>query len=414
MKYKYHAVDRAAKKFWGTMDAENESQLREVLRQKNLRPLRIVAEGGRAAASSKNQASFSDMFGSKPGSTAPDLLIFTAFIRQLATMQGAGIPMVQSVQVLAEQSEDKNFGKVLEQVSQAILTGVSLTDALRRYPKVFDKIFINLISAGEVSGSLDKVLNRLAIYYEKAAALRRKIVSASTYPALILVFVTLVVIGLMMFVVPTISDMFKSNGKPLPAATQVIIDISNWMKAQWYVVVGAIAGAVAGGITIWNNEEARRSLDPYLLHVPIFGDLIRKIGVARFSRTFGTMLQSGVPIVEALDITARLAGNYAIEDAIVRTRKSITEGNTIAAPLSKSNVFPKMATSMIAIGEQTGALDQMLTKIAEFYEDEVDAKVSAMTSILEPLMIFIVGGVVAGILIPMYLPIFSMADLQSK
>jgi type IV pilus assembly protein PilC len=287
---------------------------------------------------------------------------------------------------------------------------MNLTDSLSRYPKVFDKIFLNLVAAGEMSGALEKVLNRLAIYYEKSNSLRRKIISAMTYPALIIVLVFGVVTVLMLFVVPTFAHMFTSSGKALPGPTQIVLNISNVFRKFWYLIFGGAGGAIFGLMTMWKSEEARRVIDPYLMKVPLFGDLIKKISIARFSRTLATMIQSGVPILDALEITSKVAGNYAVEAAITRTRQSISEGNSIAAPLQSAGIFPNMAVSMIAIGEQTGALEQMLTKIAEFYEDEVDAKVTGLASLLEPLMIVVVGLVVAGVLIPMYLPIFKMGE----
>ncbi len=344
------------------------------------------------------------------GSGKPKLMHFVAFIRQLSAMQAAGIPIVQSLAVLGAQQENKAFGTVLIDVKNRIESGASFTDALNKHPNVFDKIFINLVAAGEMSGSLDKILNRLALYYEKAAALRRKIISASTYPSLILVIVVGVVLALMWFVVPTFEKMFASGGQELPAATQIIVNMSKWMQSKWYVVVGAIGGLFGLGYFSLTNPDMRKQLDPYFLMIPLFGNLIRKIAIARFSRTLGTMIQSGVPIVEGLDICGRIAGNYVIETTIGKVKDSITKGNSLSGPLQNSNVFPPMATSMIAIGEQVGSLDSMLTKIAEFYEDEVDATVSGLTSILEPIMIVIVGMVVAGILIPMYLPIFKVAD----
>lgn len=417
MKYRYTGYDNTARKVSGEIEANTESEARGRLRQQAVRATHLVAlEGGKGKAGAA---------GGKPGdinfnfdlsflsSPVPDLMEFTAFIRQLATMQGAGISIVQSLKVLSEQVENKGFGEVLAKVQKQIEEGGTLTDSLRKHPKVFDRIFINLIAAGEVSGSLDKVLQRLAIYYEKSASLRRKVKGAMTYPTLIVVMVVAILTIMLTFVVPTFAGMFAAGGKALPAPTQFLIDVSNFLRSNWPFLVAGLGGGAYGIYYAATNEDARKVIDPYLMKMPLFGDLLQKIGIARFARTFGTMIQSGVPILEALEITSRIAGNYAIESAIQQTRQSITQGNSIAAPLMATNVFPKMAVSMISIGEQTGALDQMLTKIAEFYEDEVDAKVSALTSILEPLMIVIVGIVVAGVLIPMYLPIFQMSDVMS-
>jgi len=405
MKIKYTGVARAGNQVEGEMDVANVQDARAKLRAQNIRPLKLVIKKA-AAAPGAGGGGLSGMF----NSPTPDLMEFTAFIRQLATMQGAGIPIVQSLGVLAEQVENRGFGNVLGQVKTQIEQGATLTDSLRKYPKVFDRVFLNLVAAGEISGALDKVLNRLAIYYEKSAALKRKVISALTYPTLIVVLVIGVLFVLMTFVVPTFANMFSQNGKALPGPTQVILDISDFVRAWWFLFVGGMAGGAYGIYYCFTNEEMRKVLDPILMEVPLFGDLFKKISIARFSRTLSTMIQSGVPILDALEITSTVAGNYAVETAIKKTRQSITEGNSISGPLTKAKVFPKMAVSMISIGEQTGALDAMLVKVAEFYEDEVDAKVSALTSILEPMMIVVVGLVVAAVLVPMYLPIFSMGD----
>ena len=412
MKYLYRGVDARARNVKGEIEANTDAEARALLRSRHVRPreLLLLNEKGEAVTVSESSSSGLSLFNSKK----PKLMDFTAFIRQFATMQGAGIPIVQTLGVLAQQQTNKAFGGVLEEVRASIEGGAAFHESLRKYPDVFDKIFINLIAAGELSGSLEAVLNRLAVYYEKAASLRRKVLSALTYPALIIVLVIGVMLVLLMFVVPTFAKMFQSNGKELPEATQAVLDISNFLIANWMFVFGGIAAAIGLIAFAAKDENSRRAIDPLLMHVPLFGDLIRKISIARFSRTLGTMIQSGVPILDALDITSRVAGNYAVEGAIQRTRDSITQGNSIAGPLGQAGIFPPMAVSMIAVGEQTGALEQMLTKVAEFYEDEVDAKVSSLTSLLEPLMIVIVGLVVAAILIPMYLPIFKMADTMGQ
>lgn len=408
MRFKYSGVARAGKRVEGELEAANLNEARAQLKAQQIRPIKLVVRKDASGKSgSGGGGGLAALFG---GSASPSLIEFTAFIRQFATMQGAGIPIVQGLGVLAEQVDNRAFGAVLNQVRNQIEQGGTLTDSLRRYPKVFDKVFLNLVAAGEISGALDKVLNRLAIYYEKSAALKRKIVSALTYPTLIVVLVVVVIMVLMTFVVPTFANMFASNGKPLPYPTQVVLNISNFFRSYWYVIFSIVGGAAYGIFFALTNEDSRKVLDPIFMEIPIFGDLFKKISIARFSRTLATMIQSGVPILDALDITSNVAGNYAVEAAIKKTRQSITEGNSISGPLSKAKVFPKMAVSMISIGEQTGALEAMLIKVAEFYEDEVDNKVSALTSILEPLMIVIVGIVVAGVLIPMYLPIFQMGD----
>jgi len=326
-------------------------------------------------------------------------------------MQSSGIPILQALNILSEQAETPAFGKVLGTIHNKVQQGVSLTDALRAHTDVFDKIFINLVSAGELSGSLDTVLIRLATYYEKSAALRRKIISASTYPAVILVAVVVVLFVLLTFVVPTFAEMFASNGKALPGPTQTLLDISNTITENIYLVLFLIVGTFALLISLFTNEKMKKEFDPIILQIPAFGPLVKKVGVARFARTLSTMIQSGVPIVEALEITSKVSGNSVIENAIRKTKAAIISGNSIAGPLEKSKVFPKMVVSMIAIGEQTGTLDTLLMKIAEFYEDEVDNAVASLVSVLEPLMIIIVGLIIGSVLIPLYLPILSVADM---
>lgn len=409
MKYKYDGVDSRAKKVSGEIEARNDADARAQLRAKKIRPNTLKLVKGGADGKTKSAGfSLSNILGQ--GSGKPSLIDMTTFIRQLATMQQAGVPIVTALGVLSEQVENRAFGAILGNVQRQIEEGVGLTEAMRKYPHVFDKIFLNLAAAGEVSGSLDKVLLRLATFYEKSAQLRRKIVSAATYPILIVVIVFVVVFVLLTFVVPTFAKMFSSGGRELPEATQAILALSDFFSSYWYLIIGSVVGLVMFARHAWGDTEMRKTIDPFMIKLPIFGDLIMKIGIARFSRTMSTMIQSGVPILEALDICANVAGNYTIESAVRNTKTSISEGNSISGPLARAQVFPKMAVSMIAIGEQTGSLESMLGKIAEFYEDEVDAKVGALSSVLEPLMIVIVGVVVAGVLIPMYLPIFKMAD----
>lgn len=411
MIFRYQGYDRSAQKVAGEIEAVSEADARSRLRAQNIRPLKLVGEN--RSFSTPGASSFIDGLGLGFGNSKPDVFQFTAFIRQFATMQSAGIPIVQSLSVLSEQVENRGFGKTLDGVKKLIEEGTTFADALRRYPKVFDRIFINLIAAGEMSGSLEQILARLAHYYEKSSSLRRKVKAALTYPMVIMCLVVVVITVLLIYVVPMFSSMFASNGKALPAATQVVLDISNFVRAHAIVLAVGVAGVVGGTIFIFSDENSRRQLDPMLMQIPIIGDLMKKIGIARFARTLGTMIQSGVPILDALDITGKVAGNYAIETAIMRTRQSISTGNSIAGPLEQARIFPRMAISMIAIGEQTGALDQMLNKVAEFYEDEVDNKIGSLTSLLEPLMMIIVGVVVAGVLIPMYLPIFKLGETLS-
>jgi type IV pilus assembly protein PilC len=424
MKIKWQGYDNAARKVSGEIEAHDASEARSLLRQKGVRATKLVLlKGGAASAGSSRLSNpgkdvkidWSDLntVFAALSSPNPNLVEFTAFIRQLSVMQSAGIPMVQALGVLAETVETVGFGRALGNVKNKVESGQSFTDSLKLYPSIFDRIFINLVAAGEISGSLDKILDRLAGYYEKTTKLRRKVTSAMAYPAFMMVLMVVIVSVMLMFVVPTFADMFSSQGQELPGPTQMVLHLSNLVRDYWWAYLGGIGAFVSLVAFIAKNEKARAVIDPLLVKVPLIGPLIAKVAIARFARTFGTLIQSGVPILEALDITARVAGNVAVERTLLNIKAEVSQGNSISAPLMKSGLFPKMATSMIAIGEQTGAIDAMLSKIADFYEDEVDAVISGLTSVLEPLMIVLVGAVVAGILIPMYLPIFKMGEVMS-
>lgn len=421
MKIKYEGVNRSAQAVSGELEALDVNDAQQILKAQMIRPRKLtILKGGGGSSNTQTQSrvatqtqsagasfSFEEMFNSR----RPALPQFTAFIRQLATMQGSGIPLVQALTLLADQVENKAFGGVLKVIISKIQEGMNFSAALKQYPDIFDKIFINLIAAGEISGSLDTILLRLSLYYEKEASLKRKIKSAMTYPIITLVLVVAVVIGMLLFVVPVFENMFLSNKKELPAATQIIITLSKEFQNHFFLYFAMLAGAVVFIMYIFKNEEARKSMDPFLLSSPIFGNIILKAGLARFSRTLGTLMQSGVPFLDALDITAKVSGNYSIETSILKAKESIKEGQSLGGILGTNKLFPKMVVGMITVGEQTGQLDQMLNKVAEFYEDEVDAAVGSLTSALEPLMIIIVGAIVMAFLVPLYLPIFKIGDV---
>jgi len=421
MKIKYEGYNNAAKKVSGELDAGDATEARGILRSKGIRASKLILIKGGAPVRR------APMNGEKPkidwgdlstvldviSSPVPSLVEFAAFIRQMSVMQAAGIPTVQALNVLSETVETPGFGRALADIRSKVESGQSFTEALKRHPAIFDRIFVNLVAAGEISGSLDKILERLAHYYEKTSKLRRKVISAMTYPAFMLVLIVVIVSIMLMFVVPTFAEMFSSNGQELPGPTKMVLHISNLVRDYWWAYLGGLGLFVSGVIYVFKNESTRAVIDPVLVRLPIIGPLVAKVAIARFSRTFGTLIQSGVPILEALDITARVAGNMAVERTLLNIKAEVSKGNSISAPLMQSGIFPKMATSMIAIGEQTGSMDGMLQKIADFYEDEVDAVVGSVTSIIEPLMIVLVGAVVAGILIPMYLPIFKMGEAIS-
>ena len=347
-------------------------------------------------------------FGS--GLTDKDLVVFT---RQFGTMINAGLPLVQCLEILSTQSENKVLRESIGEVKTQVEAGSTFSDALRRHPKVFDDLYVNLVHAGEVGGLLDTILTRLAKYIEKAMKLKGQIKSAMVYPAAIMGVAVIVIAVLMMWVIPIFAKMFTelSGGKVgLPGPTQLVIDISNLFTSYWYVMLGSTVAVIFGIKKYYATPKGRMVIDKLLLKAPVVGDLIRKASVAKFTRTLGTLLASGVPLLDGMTICAKTSGNKVIEETLINARLSIAGGKTIADPLAASGVFPKMVTHMIAVGESTGALDAMLGKIADFYEDEVDQAVASLTSLLEPMMMVFLGIIIGFIVIAMYLPIFKMSD----
>jgi type IV pilus assembly protein PilC len=340
------------------------------------------------------------------GVASKDILIFT---RQFATMIDAGLPLVQCLDILASQADNPAFKKVLSQVKAKVEQGSTFADALNDHPKVFDELYVQLCAAGEVGGILDNILNRLALYREKAEKLKAKVKSAMTYPVVVLIVAIGVTALLLLKVTPVFAKMFADFGSALPAPTQFVVDMSEWLQAYIFHLLFGIAAFVASIIVSYRNPRGRVIWDKGLLFAPIIGPVLRKVAVARFTRTLGTMISSGVPILDALDVTAKTAGNRTVEAAIYYVRAKIAEGKNIAGPLMETKVFPSMVVQMIGVGEATGAMDAMLAKIADFYDDEVDTAVAGLTALIEPLMMVFLGAVVGGFLIAMYLPIFSIA-----
>ncbi|PWU25548.1 MAG: pilus assembly protein PilC [Candidatus Rokuibacteriota bacterium] len=339
---------------------------------------------------------------------AKEMAIFT---RQFSTMIDAGLPLVHCLNVLAGQSESRNLRGITSSVARAVEDGSTLAEALRKHPRTFDDLFTNMVEVGEMGGILDVVFQRLAVYIEKAAALKRKVKGAMVYPASIFSVAFLVVVFMLTFVIPTFAAMFKDMGADLPLPTRIVIGLSDFVRSYFLLVLAATAGAVFALRSSYRTERGKSTIDALLLNVPIFGLILRKAAVARFTRTLGTLLQSGVPILEGLRITASTAGNTIVERAVLQCRASVAEGRTLAEPLKLSGVFPLMVTQMISVGEETGALDAMLSKIADFYDDEVNAAVNTLTSLLEPLMIVCLGGIVGSLVVAMYLPIFKLVTL---
>jgi type IV pilus assembly protein PilC len=338
----------------------------------------------------------------------------TVFTRQIATMINAGLPLVQSLEVLASQQPNKQFKRILTKIREDVEGGSTFAASLKQHPTVFTPLYMSMVEAGEAGGFLDTVLNRLAGYIEKSMALRRKVKGAMIYPATIITVAVAVVIFLLIFVIPTFKTLFEGFGAALPLPTRIVLELSRLVRTHVVTVLGAFVGTVFALRFYYRTEKGKKVIDSLLLRLPIIGQLIRKVSVAKFTRTLGTLVSSGVPILDGLNITARVAGNKVVEEAILKTRSSIAEGKTIADPLGASGIFPPMVVQMISVGEQTGALDAMLAKIADFYDAEVDQAVSNLTTLLEPIMIVFLGVVVGGVIIAMYLPIFKLVTVIGR
>lgn len=381
----------------GEMEASDSEAVNARLKSLGLNPTKVRRKG-------VLDSNISLSIGS--GVTGKDVLIFT---RQFATMIDAGLPLVQCLDILGSQMDNPAFRKVVFAIKSKVEQGSTFADALKDHPKIFDELFVQLCAAGEVGGILDTILNRLAAYREKAEKLKRRVKSAMTYPVIVISVAIGVTALLLVKVTPVFAKMFADFGSQLPAPTQFVVDLSEWAQKYIFHVIGIIAAVVGAFYFTYNNPQGRRFLDRVFLKLPLFGTIIRKVAVARFTRTLGTMISSGVPILDALDITAKTAGNRAIEEAIFYVRSKIAEGKNIAGPLLETKVFPPMVVQMIGVGEATGAMDTMLNKIADFYDDEVDTAIAGLTAMIEPLLMVFLGGVVGGFLIAMYLPIFSIA-----
>jgi len=333
------------------------------------------------------------------------------FCRIFSTMINAGLPLIQCLDLLAQQEENKVFAKILRAIKEDIEGGTSLTDALKKYPKVFDDLFVNLIAAGEAGGMLDIILGRLSDYLEKAMKLKKRVKGAMTYPAAVL-FISFGVVALLLIkVIPVFQKMFEGMGGQLPGPTAMLIAASEFAQSYFFVIIIIPVVTYIAFNRFYKTEKGRLLLDSLVLKAPVFGPLLKKVAVAKFSRTLSTMMSSGVPILEGLSIVSKTSGNKVVENALLKTRQSISEGRTIAEPLAETGIFPSMVVQMIAVGEATGALDTMLAKIADFYDDEVDTAVDAMTALLEPIMMVFIGGIVGGMIIAMYLPIFKLASV---
>jgi type IV pilus assembly protein PilC len=395
-KFRWEGTTRGGDPRRGVMTAANREAVAQRLRADDITPKRIT----RAMPDLSNLA-----LGS--GVSESDKLIFT---RQLATMIDAGLPLVQCLDILANQSPNKRFAKVLHGVKASVEEGATFADSLRKYPRVFDELFVNLIQAGEVGGILDTILNRLSTYIEKAVKLKRQVKSAMIYPSAILAVAILVVVVMLTKVIPVFEEMYEQfDDAQLPGPTQFILGLSHGFIDNWYWFFGG-ALALFGLLTFMlRNPKGREVFDRGILRFPIIGSVLRKVVVARFTRTLGTLLSSGVPILDSLEICAKTAGNKEVQKAVMHARSKIAEGQDLAGPMASTGVFPGMVCQMVGVGEQTGAMDAMLQKIADFYEEEVDVAVAGLTSLMEPMMMVILGGIIGGMIVAMYLPVFELA-----
>ena len=389
----------------GEMDAPDASAVAARLRVQRIRPLpeRIRAKGSGLDKEIKIPG-----LGEKV--KQKDVVIFT---RQLATMIDAGLPIMQALDILTQQTENKTFAGAIGKVKHDVESGSAFAESLTKHPKIFDELYTNMVSAGEIGGILDTILARLAAYMEKAVKLKSKVKSAMIYPISIVSVAVLVTAILLIYVIPVFGDMFASFGKELPLPTQIAINLSYIAIAYFWYIIAAIIGTVVGIRMYYKTERGRQVLDGLLLKLPIFGDIFRKAAVARFTRTLSTLVSSGVPILDSLAITGKTAGNKVVENAVFAARQSISEGKTLTDPLIESQVFPPMVCQMINVGETTGALDSMLSKIADFYDDEVDTAVSNLTALMEPMVILFLGVVIGGLVVSMYLPIFQLGSVLS-
>ena len=396
--YLWRGKDRHNKKKKGEMEAPTEEAVNSELIRRKITPTKIKL---------KPKDIFENIAFMQPKVRQADIIIFC---RQFSTMIDAGLPIIQCLDILYSQNENKTFKNILKEIKGNVESGQTFAEALKKYPKQFDDLFVNMIAAGEAGGILDSILRRLSAYMEKAAKLKAKIKGGMTYPIVTIVIAIIVIAIIMVFVIPVFEEMFEGMGGALPAPTQIVVNMSRFIKSNILYIIGFIGVLTFAIRRFYKTEKGRVLMDDLFLKVPLFGPLIRKAAVSKFTRTMGTMLGSGVAILDALEIVAKTAGNKTIEKAVYETRSAISEGRTMSDPLSESGVFPSMVCQMIAVGESTGALDSMLTKIADFYDEEVDQAVENMTALIEPFMLVFLGVVIGGLVVSMYLPIFKMAS----
>lgn len=400
--YEFQAKTDDGRVVKGELEAANEAEARIRMRAQRLTPLRIEAR--------KTQAQPFTLSKFLPMGDSVSLKDLQVFTRQFAVLVGAGVPIVQSLEAMSKGARSVGMTNTLRGVCQDVERGRRLAESLASRPAIFDRLYVNLVRAGEEGGVLETVLNRLAEYIETTVKLRGKVKGALVYPAAIVAVAFIVIAFIMVFVVPKMSAMFTQSGQELPGLTQFVINASNFFQHYWYIMIATVIAIPLAVKMYYDTDDGRKVCDAVFIEIPIFGDLIKKNAIARFSRTLSTLLSSGVRIIDALDISSATAGNWMIEKALLETKDAVSRGKTLAEPLARIPYFPNMVTQMISIGEQTGNIDQMLAKVADFYEDEVVNATDAMTSLLEPILMVVLGGVIAIIVVAMYLPIFNMAN----
>jgi type IV pilus assembly protein PilC len=398
-KFTWEARTKAGAQQKGVMDAANEAMVEAQLKKFGFTGITIKGE----------KAGLKLSFGKGGGGGTVDTKDLVVFTRQFATMIDSGLPLVQCLDILASQQQNKAFKAALYNIKESVESGSTFADALGKHPKMFDQLYVNLIAAGEVGGILDTILNRLAAYIEKAMKLKKQVKGAMVYPATIISIAVVVIGVILVFVIPTFAKMFADFGGTLPTPTLIVIAISNFLQRYILLIIGIFYGIKVVIGKYYATPVGRKTMDRMFLKMPVIGVLIRKVAVAKFTRTLGTMISSGVPIMDGLEIVAKTAGNKIVEEAIYKVRQAISEGKTMAEPLAESGVFPPMVVQMISVGEATGAMDAMLNKIADFYDDEVDDAVGNLTAMMEPLLMVFLGTTVGGLVVAMYLPIFKLA-----
>ncbi|MCE5241748.1 MAG: type II secretion system F family protein [Syntrophobacteraceae bacterium] len=398
----WKGTDRTGKAQKGEVEADNVTLARQLIVRKGINVRSVKPKP-------KDISEYLPFL--KRGVQERDLVIF---VRQFSTMIDAGMPVVQCLEILQDQQQNQTFKQIIRQVKTDVESGATLSEALKKHPKVFDNLFVNLVAAGEMGGILDVILGRLAAYIEKMAKLKKRVKGAMTYPGIVISIAIVVVAVILVYVIPVFAGLFKDAGVKLPPVTLFVMDMSSFVQSYIHWMILALIALAFVFKKIRGNPKGRDLTDRTFLKMPVFGMLLRKVAVARFTRTLGTMLTSGVPILEGLDIVANTAGNTVVERAIRKARAAIAEGRPVAEPLQETHVFPTMVTQMIAVGESTGALDSMLGKIADFYDEEVDVAVDALTSLLEPMLIVFLGVTIGGLLIAMYMPIFQIADVVGR